>query len=62
MFSAWTIKAVTIALILVFIKWIRDVMLGKIKRDKKASLDNFRTYCTKRTGKAGRIVSMDPKL
>lgn len=62
MFSSWQIKAVTIALMLVFIKWIKDLMLGKIRRDEKASLDNFRIYCIKRSGRAGQIVSLDPRM
>ena len=48
MFTSWTIKAVAIAIILVFIKQIRDYLLGRVGKEKRAALDQFKDYCHKR--------------
>ena len=48
MFSTFTIKVITIAIILMVIRQVRGYLLSVVRREKKASLDQFKAYCKKR--------------
>lgn len=57
MFTSWTIKAVAIAIVLVIIKEIRDYLLSRVNKGKRAALDHFRDYCHKKNPHT-KIVSL----
>lgn len=51
LYTAWTLKAVFCALILVIVKQVRDYLLGIVKRNQKDSKDQFKRYCKRKAGK-----------